>query len=222
MAADQLRPTLRLAAATCVVLAVPVGGATAEAPGAFSLGLGLGTLGPTIEGSYRITDAFGLRVPAGFLSTAYDERVDDIDFDVDLDIGGIGLLGDYRPAGGVPGLDGLRLSAGGILGAYALDARGRGDGEVGDNDYEDVDLRLGIDPRNRLMPVVAVGYDGALTRRWRLSADLGAIFAGGFDLDLRDASGQVSEADLETEIGEIEDDLPALLPYVTLSVAFRF
>lgn len=191
--------------------------ALAQDSGRFTVGAGLSTLGPTLEAGYRVNARLGLRVPAGYFDYDFDETEAGIRYDVETRFGGLGLLGDFYPAGG-----GLRLSAGALINRYALDGRGRGDGEIGGTEYSDVDLTLEAEPQNAVMPMLSVGYDGRLGARWMLSADLGAMFPGGYDIRLRDRSGQVSEADLASEIDDLEDDLPGVLPYVKFTAAFRF
>ncbi len=211
------RPSIFAALAASSFLAAAATGAVAQSAGDFGLGLGVSTLGPTVEGTYRVNDRFGLRVPAGYFAADFDGTEDGVDYDADVELGGIGLLGDFFPGAG-----GLRLSAGAIYSLYSVDGRGRGSGTVGNTEYTDVDLRFDGDPRNEILPTAAIGYDGRIGQRWTLSADLGAMFTGGYDITLRDASGRVSQDDIEAEIGDIEDDLPDVIPYLKFAVSFRF
>lgn len=191
--------------------------ASAQEAGEFGLGFGLSTLGPTLEGTYRVNDRFGLRVPVGFLSIDDTETDDGFRYDYDASFGGVGLLGDYYT-----GLGGLRLSGGAMLSRYELDGRGRGSGTVGDTEYSNVLLDFDAETRNSVMPMVSVGYDGQIGSRWTLSADLGAMYTGGFDINLTDTTGQVSQEDLNKEIRDAEDDAPDILPYVKFTATFRF
>ncbi|PWR03911.1 hypothetical protein DKT77_04150 [Meridianimarinicoccus roseus] len=217
----QIRRSLPQGLAACriAVLALiwALGPAAAQDPGEVGVTLGVSTLGPTVEGSYRISDRLGVRVPVGYLGTDLDESEDGIDYDLDLTIGGVGLLADYYP-----GLGGLRVSGGAFLGQYEADGGGRGSGRIGGTDYTNVDMALDVHARNRVMPALSLGYDGTLGRRWLLSADLGAMYTGGFDVNLTDRTGQVSQSDLDAEISDLESDIPDFLPYVKLSVGFRF
>lgn len=203
--------------ATGVVMTVGSGAVLAADPGDMSVGVGVSTLGPTVEGTYRITESFGVRVPAGYVGADYSDTEDGISYDLDLTLGGVGVLGDYYP-----GLGGLRLSAGAIYARIEADGTARGDGTVGNTDYTGVDLDASVEAENRVMPAVAVGYDAEIGQRWMISADLGALYTGGFNASLTDRSGQVSQADLDAEIGDLEDDAPDYYPYVKLTVAFRF
>jgi hypothetical protein len=194
-----------------------VGGAADAEPGALSLGLGVSTLGATVEAAYRINDSFGVRVPAGYLDASYSDTDDGLAQDHDLMVGGIGLLGDYYP-----GLGRLRLSGGAFVNGIDVDGRARGDGVVGDTFYSGVDLDVDGSARNAVMPALSLGLDADIGRRWMLSADLGALYTGGFDIAARDSSGQVSQADLDAEVRQRESDAPDFYPYLKFTVAFRF
>ena len=202
---------------SAIALLAVISPASAQEAGEFGLGLGISTLGPTVEGSYRFNDRFGVRMPLGYL-TFDDERTrDGIKYNVDASGGGLGLLGDYYT-----GLGGLRVSGGAFISRYELDGRGRGSGTIGDNTYSNVDMDFSAESRNSVMPAISVGYDGNIGARWTLSADLGAMYTGGFDIDLKDRSGQVSQADIDREIKDAEDDIPNVLPYLKLTATFRF
>lgn len=203
-----------LALAASLTVFAPV---SAQEAGEFAVGLGVSTLGPTLEGSYRVNDRFGFRVPVGFLSFDETETDDGIKYDVDANIGGIGLLGDYYT-----GLGGLRLSGGAIVSRFELDGRGSGSGKVGDTNYSNVDLNFSAEAKNTVMPTISLGYDGRIGSRWMLSADVGAMYTGGFDVNLTDRSGQVAQDDIDREIDDAEDDLPNILPYLKFTATFRF
>lgn len=209
--------SLRAAAIGVLAAAISPGMVAAADPGETGIGLGISTLGATVEATYRISDSLGLRVPAGYLSGSYSDTDDGIDYDLDLTVGGVGLLVDYYP-----GLGGLRLSGGAFFSAISGDGSARGDGTIGDTDYTGVDLDVDADAKNSVMPALAVGYDAGIGARWTISADLGALYTGGFDVDVRDRSGQVAQSDIDAEIRDLESDAPDFYPYVKLTVAFRF
>lgn len=201
----------------CAVLLAVQGVAHAQEPGDFGVNVGVSTLGPTIEGTYRISEKLGVRVPAGYFGGEFDTSEDGIDYDLNASIGGIGLLADYYPLSG-----GLRLSGGAFLSKYSADGTGKGSGQIGDTVYNNLDLVLDAEAENSVMPTLSLGYDGSIWQRWTLSADLGAMYTGGFDVNLQDRSGQVSQSDIDAEIAKIESDAPDFMPYVKLSVGFRF
>lgn len=186
----------------------------AQPAGDIRVGVGVSALDPAVDGTYRINDAFGMWLPGGYPSVELDDGSDGIDYHIEGDLGGIALLGDY-----FTGLGGLRVSAGALYSRHSADGRGRGDGAVGNADFTDVALRLDAGPTNRLMPVASLGYHGRIGTRWTLSADLGAVYSGGYDIALRDVSAQASQQNTDADI---DDDLPDFQPYVKFTVGFRF
>lgn len=206
-----------LVALATLALMVTTGAARPADPGDRSVGVGASTLGATVEATYRITEAFGMRVPVAYLGGSYSDSEDGIDYDLDLTLGGVGILGDFYPGPG-----GFRLSGGAFYGTIKADGDARGDGTVGNTDYTGVDLAVDVEAANRIMPALAVGYDAAVGSRWMISADLGAMYTGGFDASIRDRTGQVSPDDIAAETRDLEDEAPDFYPYVKLTVAFRF
>ncbi len=206
-------------AATAALAAWGAGlaGAALADTGGLSLGVGVSTLGATLEAAYRMSDTFGMRVPAAYLRGSYTDTDDGIAYDLDLAGGGVGLLGDYYPARG-----GFRLSGGAFVGSIDADGGARGDGTVGNTAYTGVDLAVGATARNSVMPALALGYDAGIGPGWIVSADLGALYTGGADVAIRDRAGQVAQGDIDAETRKREDDAPAFYPYLKLTVAFRF
>ena len=193
------------------------GAALAQEAGQFAVGAGVSTLGLTLEGSYRINDRFGVRVPVVYFG--YDDTIteDGTDFDGEITLGGAALLGDFYT-----GLGGLRVSGGAFFNAYGAEGTAEGDATVNGVDYSGVDLLLDAEPENRVMPMLSIGYDGNLGGGWMLSADLGAMYAGDWSVDLEDRAGVVPQSDIDAEVGDISDDLPEIIPYFKLTATFRF
>lgn len=176
------------------------GGAAGADPGLPGGGRGTPARGATDEAAYRISAAFGVRVPTGYFGaspvgggTTRGE---------DQTGGGIGLLGDY-----LTGHGGLRLSGGAIVG---------GIGDVGGGHAGDDPDRAGIVP-TAVVPALAVGYDAEVGQRWALSADLGALYTGGLD-----RAGLVAHAVIDADRGQHRTDAPDFHPYLRFTVAFRF
>ena len=204
---------------SCILAAAGLapGIAVAQETAPFAVGAGVSTLGLTLEGSYRINDRFGMRAPFGYF--AYDDTLteDGTDFDADVTIGGVGLLGDFYP-----GTGGLRLSGGAFFNGYGGEGNATGDATVNGVDYSGVDLLLDAEPENTVMPMLSIGYDGDLGGGWMLSADLGAMYAGDWSVDLEDRAGVVAQGDIDAEVEDISGDLPEIIPYLKLTATFRF
>ncbi|MGB0438557.1 MAG: hypothetical protein ACPGFC_00460 [Paracoccaceae bacterium] len=95
------------AAALMLMPALAIAQDSGAETGVPTIGLGVSTFGPTLEGSVRFNDRLGARGLWAGYKTSGSERVDGIDYDADVSLGGVGLLVDYYPFE-----SGLRVSGG--------------------------------------------------------------------------------------------------------------
>ena len=80
---------------TASAIALLAGAASAQDSN-LRFGLGVSTLGGTLEGAYRFNDSWAVRgVLAGGLSGNTTETADGVTYDVTGRLGGFALLGDY-------------------------------------------------------------------------------------------------------------------------------
>lgn len=184
-----------------------------------SVGAGISTIGLTVEPSYRATDRWGVRAPIGFGSINRNLTVEGIDYDVSASTGGVGVLGDYYPTGG-----GLRVSGGLFKSNIGSTGRATGTVDVGSGTYAGVDLRTEVETERSIAPMVAVGYDGQIGAGWGLSADLGAIYTGGFKTSITDLSGIVPQSDIDAEVSSVDAaiDEYKVIPYFKLGATYRW
>lgn len=189
----------------------------------YRLGVGLSTLGPQIEGAYRITPQFAVRGVIAAIGADGQETVDGVTYDVSGQLGGFSVLGDYYT-----GDSGFRLTAGAFLSDTDLSGSATASPanpiEVGNTTLTAGEtVGASVEFSNRISPVLAVGYDGRMGRNFTLSGEVGAVLMGGLDVQL-DAPSSVSAADVELERRNIEDDLSGLdfYPYISISATFRF
>lgn len=226
---------MRLHRFLCVSTIVMIGSATpllAQDARDFGVGVGLSTLGPTLEGSYRISPMLRAR---GILATGFSYE-DDEDFEgtetsIDLSVGGGALVADYHPTGG-----NWRVSGGVYFAGSSLEGRATaspGDSfEFNGEDFTEGEFRIKARSNNQVAPIAMVGYDFNFGRNWALSADLGAIFTNGARLR---ATGQVPDNDALTQ--ELQDAIDAdadvqsaikdaddlnFYPYISLIGVYRF
>lgn len=181
----------------------------------FSIDAGVSTLGATVEPGYRFNDSFGVRLPMGQGSFSFTEEFDGNDVAADLDIGGVGLMADLYPFGG-----GFRVSGGAFKTNYEASFTAN---DVDFGGYSS-DLSGRIAPTKDFAPAMTVGYDGRIGRHLVMSADIGAMFSGGFDVTASESSGMASQAEIDAEIQELRDtagDIKAI-PFLRLSVGLAF
>ena len=191
---------------------------TAQAQDGPSLSLGASTLGATLEAGYRIGPNFGLRGIAGYGVAGFSSTYSGAPLDVTATIGGYGLLADVYFGGGA------RISAGGMVPNYRADLAISGDITVNGNTFSGVDITGNIDSTRRIAPVLAFGYARRFPNNWGISADLGAMYTGGFALTASDNSAQIPQADLDAELAATNTELGQIniLPFIKLGVSFSF
>jgi len=188
----------------------------------FRLGAGIGTSGFTVEPQMRISPAFGLRGTAGLATGTASQTFEDVDYSADIRIGTIGVLFDFFPLH-----NGLRLTAGAVTSLDRAELLGEAPSlTIGSTTYSGAILEGEVKQSRPIQPVIAVGYSsysGSAT----LDVDIGARFAGNYDVDLRNGAGStvtIPDADLRTEADLIEEDLRGvdILPYIKIGIAFNF
>ncbi|NYS24675.1 hypothetical protein HUK65_06685 [Rhodobacteraceae bacterium 2376] len=194
--------------------------ASAE-PGRFGLGVGVSTMGFSVEPRYRINDAIGLRTPMGFATFSDSIDFEGNAFSGNVRLGGVALLTDYAlPMGG------LRISGGAFISNYRATGNAAGQLTIDGVTYAEAEVQGRIRTRDRISPMVTLGADLGTASGWRLSTDLGTIvtrFEGRF-------TGTETSGDpgfpqrLQNYEDRMNDDLSKLkvLPYVSVQAVFQF
>lgn len=203
-----------------VILAVAIllTGISVQAQQGPVVSLGASSLGATFEAGYRLGPNFGLRGIAGFGSADFSSDFNGAPLAGTANIGGAGILADVYFGGGG------RITAGGMIPDYSADLAIIGDITVEGTTFNNVDIVGSIDTINRFAPVVAIGYEKIFRNNWGISADLGAIYTGGFALTATDNSTQIPQVDLDSELASTNTELGqiTILPFVKFSVSFAF
>ena len=108
-----MRTDIVAAVAVVAIVNAPLAAAEIE------VGLKAGTLGIGLGATYPLSDRWGLRGGFNQFQYEFEDDIDDVTFDGDLDLSSITLLADFRPGGGGPR---LRLER---FGAYGDQFRSR-------------------------------------------------------------------------------------------------
>lgn len=189
-----------------------------------------GTLGPGIEGSFKLSSSLVLRGSWNYADFGGDEDIDGVEYDADVLLHSFGLNGDLHPFA-----NGFRLSAGlrYNLNEADIQAMPRESVTIGNTTYTPAEIgRLdgGVE-FNDLAPYLGIGFDNALFGSSAVSfkADLGLLYQGDPDVQLSASSGTLAadpgfQDDLERERQDIEDDLEILgfYPVLALGLSIRF
>lgn len=193
-----------------------------------TLGGKVGTLGLGIEGSYQFSDQWSVR--GGFNQYDYDfeDDLDGIGFDGDLELSSVALLGDFRPFSGGFRITGGALSNGNAIKAVADPANTY---EIGGNIYTQAEtgvLSADTDFDN-IAPYLGLGWDVGIGERLNLNFDLGVLFQGQASVSFNSVGGTLSDnpdfiADLEAEERLAEDDLDDydLYPVLSIGISYAF
>ncbi|MEM6707407.1 MAG: hypothetical protein AAF648_01345 [Pseudomonadota bacterium] len=192
----------------------------------FTLGPKAGTLGFGLEGSYAFNDRFGIRAGLNTFDYSWDDDLDGVSYDGDLELQSTALLLDYRPAA-----NGFRISAGILLNGTEINgvADPAATYDIGENTYtfeESGDLSATAE-FDRISPYVGIGYDFRRESAIRISFDLGVAFQGDPDVSIRTVGGTLSDdstlrADLDAEEASFQSDLEGLDIYPVLSIGISY
>lgn len=217
---------LRTFAATGFFFAGLAGPALAQSVGEMTLGGGLSIFGPTLEATYQLEPALRLRgVAIGGLSYTDTEEDDDGNtYDIDLSVAAAAIMLDHYPDD-----TNWRLSGGLLFNLSELEAEGRGADtqpfEINGQTFAGGTVLGEAEFSRNVAPMVTVGYDHDLGNNWILSGEFGAIYTGGLSTTLTANSDPLqAEVDANEDFNDLRGDARgiALLPYLSVSVSFRF
>ncbi len=182
------------------------------------LNFGIGSLGATVEAGFRLGDNLGIRGVGGYGRGAVSTSFNGAPVSGTATIGGYGVLADLYLGGGA------RLSAGALAPLYRADMAITGNITVNGFAFNNVDIAASVSPLRQVAPVLALGYEKSWRNNWGISADIGAMYMGGFSLSATDNSSQIPQGDLDAELAASNAELGqiTILPYVKLGVSFQF
>jgi hypothetical protein len=204
--------------------------------GRFTVGVTGGTLGIGPEISYRLTDNFGIRGNATFLSVSHDIDSDDINYDGKVKLKSGGVMLDVYPFGG-----GFRISGGARINKNK--ARGIGKPNNGTYTINGVQydansfvtsVRADTDIKD-FAPALTLGYGGGISSGFTFGVEAGALFQGRVKVKPLTITGQCATnpaqigcsnivADLEAERQSVNDDIDGykVYPILQISLGYRF
>ena len=190
-----------------------------------SAGARAGSLGYGPEGRLQLTDRIAMRVSVTQANFAMDEVIDEIAYDLDMELGAGGAQFDYYPF-----KRGLYASFGLFSNSNSATLIGTPDQPttIGTTVYQPAEI--GVISGEVLFDDVAtfagLGVSSAVLRsRIEMYAEAGAYFQGAPQLTYS-ASGLLAFneaflADLDAEAAKVEDDLSVLEVYPAASIGMR-
>lgn len=194
-----------------------------------SVALKVSTLGGGIEAERSFSDAAGGRVGINYFTADYSATIDNIDYDIDLNLMSVSAILDWHPFKGS-----FRISGGVMYNDNHIDINSEPAAtfEIGDTTYsaQDAGTLEGKVDFNDIMPYIGIGWDTSFGKnnRFGLLVDLGVVYQGSPDVDLSAdgplASNQAFQNDLQTEEDKLKEDLEPYeyYPVIGIGLSYRF
>lgn len=211
----------------------------------YSVGLSLGVMSKTLDGSYFVSDKLSLRGSGyygthGYRTPNFFEGIDigpleflgDVGYGYEVRMAGAGLLVDYHFLGTNRGGNSLILTGG----LYANGNKFSGfftpltDVEIGLNLYTPVDvisMKVEFEPRNALAPYIGIGAETNFWSDFPVSGFMraGILFQGPLDphLTIGNPLTSVTGADIALEEKQIGDITAlSIMAAFSLGLVYRF
>ncbi len=222
-------PFIVFLASSCLTLSMPSLAETDS--GQFALGLGVGTTGGSLSGTFNLSESTNIRTIYAAYSDTFNETDSGIAYNYDIDLSTFSVLLDWHPFDG-----GFRVSAGAVSNGNEYKATGSqttGNITVGNQTFSAAQLgtlRAQIDS-DSVVPYLGLGWGNAVAKGSPLSFsfDLGVIFQGDPNVTLTtEGTDPAIQADVTTQLAvekaQLENDLDnfKLYPVVNVGVAYRF
>jgi hypothetical protein len=209
----------------CLFAAIGTFVAGDAAANEFALGVKGGTLGLGLEGTVGVNDYLNVRVGINSYDYTFEETADDIQYDTTLDLRSTAIILDWHPFGGT-----FRLSAGVVnnKNALQLTATPTSNQQIGGTTYTPAQIGTlsGEATFKKNVPYFGLGWGNAVGKGSPIGVnfELGVVKQGKADVTLRSSSGLVSQADLDREAQDAEEDLSDFdtYPVISLGLSYRF
>lgn len=194
----------------------------AEAAGGLALTAKAGTLGLGLEASTSLLESLNARLGYNAFSYETDQTIDDIKYDLDLDLQSLSLLLDWHPLGG-----GFRVSAGVLANGNEFKGSAPvGNYTIGDIPFTSVGLDASVDYKSTA-PYLGIGWGNSVAseKGWGFNVDLGVMFQGSPEASLIPTgpnAGLVPDSELIKEQQKLQDDVDDFKYYPVLSVGISY
>ncbi len=194
-----------------------------------SVSFKVSTLGGGIEAEKTFSDATGGRVGVNYFTGEYSATIDNIDYDVDLNLMTVSAILNWHPFKGL-----FRISGGAMYNDNHIDitAAPSLSYEIGDTTYSasNVGTLEGKVTFNEIVPYIGIGWDTSFGKnnRFGLLVDLGIMYQGSPDIELSAngpiASNQAFQSDVQAEEDKLQDDLDQYeyYPVIGVGLSYRF
>lgn len=195
----------------------------------FSVGGSIGTLGLGAESSIFLNNHLNFRVAGSLLDFSYDDTIDDIDFDLDMDFTTVRFMLDFYPSDRAD----FRISAGLVYADNSIGISGTPSEpeEIGDNFYSPAEIGTisGSLTFDEWSPYFGIGFGNPVRpdTAFSVSMDFGVIFTSyetEISADGTKSGDPIFQADLNDLKDDIDDDLDnfQFYPVLSFTVSYHF
>lgn len=208
-----------------MILGILAGPLKAQNIGDVTAWSGISTFGLSFEGGYQMTPDWRARAGwMGGLQLNETQTESGNSYDIDAALGAMTMIVDYSPVDAD-----WRISGGLVFSRTSIETTISGTASNPieyDGQSFDSGTATSIAEFNRTAaPLVSVGYDYPINDEWVLSSEIGAVFVGGFDIEITGDSAELQVAiDADPDVQNARADAAnfAAYPYINLSVGYRF
>jgi len=212
-----------------IVVVLSLSGRVGAAFDEWAIGAKAGTLGIGGELTTNLVPDVHLRGSVQWFGLGFEAEIENIDYDVDVELFNPMLVLDWYPFSG-----NFRISAGVLFNGSDIDLEATSDEpiEIGGTIYnpEDLGSIRGESDFDDVAPYIGIGFGNPLSSdgHWGFTTDAGVAFIGSPNVNLSVtgpfAGNAALQADLAEEEREIEDDLDAvrIYPVLSMSIYYRF
>lgn len=195
------------------------------------VGVNVGTLGLGVAATFAINERLNARVGVTKGSLNFEEELDGVDYEGDLDIQSFSALLDWHPWQGT-----FRVTAGLVRNGsdVTADAQINKEIEIGGTTYQvnDIGSVSGKVDMGQTAPYIGVGWGNAVNNKsgsFRFAADIGVILGDSPDISLKveDPNNLVNQADIDAEMKKLQDDIDdisalATYPFINIGMSYHF
>lgn len=221
---------MRKTSAMLVAISLMAFGAIVNASekGGLAVGAKGGTLGAGVELNYPISSMFSINVGINKFTSSATDTTDGIEYDVDLNLQTVALLGNIHPFGGS-----FRITAGAMLNNNELKmtADPAASYDIGGTTYTAAEvgsLSAAVD-FNRVAPYAGIGWGFSASSGLGFTLDIGFLMQGEPNVELTSRGGTLSgdagfQAELAQEEANAENDIKGFTTYpvVAAGINYRF
>jgi hypothetical protein len=198
--------------------------AAGNASADFAVGVKGGTLGAGVEATIGISKRFNARLGYNAYDFDTEEEADDIEYDATLELKSAGLMLDIHPFAGA-----FRITVGMLSNSnqILMNATPTANQEIGGTTYTPAQIGTlsGEVTFKKSSPYFGIGWGNAVSEGWPLgmSFELGIVKQGKPQVAFS-STGTVSQADLDAEADNAEEDLKDFdgYPVIALGFSWRF